>query len=273
VTPAAPDERRPTSAAWIYARFALALAVSVGLLHALVRRREARLLEAHRAAVARTARAPGAVVEDPTLPAGVVVVDIVPADAEMPLFAPATLRVGGRHELWAPDEPAWFDDLPRDRRHTVVVVGPYLVAGSSITVPPGDRGGRVAIAAIPIEASLPPQTEPGFAPEKFLQLDAPSPERLVLGWRQGSTRITEHTLAGGEGLVERLALEWRAVGEHRDPSDRKIDQIVIRIPPTASFGEVFPLVEAALATERDMMLGGVRRRVPVFGVSVQYAPP
>jgi hypothetical protein len=61
------------------------------------------------------------------------------------------------------------------------------------------------------------------------------------------------------------------MGSHRDPSDRRFDWAIVRFETGWHFDDVFPLVDAILATRRTITRDGKSPTVPAFRVSVQ--PP
>jgi hypothetical protein len=271
-TPARPS-RHP---AWTYALFAVGLAACFGVLQAWVHRREAAARRAHRTALARAEASPGTLVVDPALPAGVVVVDLVPISPDVPLAAPATLRAGGQREDWAPKTPAYFEGLAPERWHAVAVAGPYVVEGATFEVPTGEHGGRVALRAIPVDP-VSSELEPSdmSAPEKELDVDLTHPDVLTLRWRVGLIVVSELNFAEGPGpaLVRKLNDEWKMQGSHRDVADKRLDQAIVRVLPTISFADILPVLEALLANTRPIYLGGETTQVPVFAVSVQPPRP
>jgi hypothetical protein len=61
-------------------------------------------------------------------------------------------------------------------------------------------------------------------------------------------------------------------GGHRDPSDRRFDQAIVRATPGAPFEEIFAVVSSIFATTREIKVSsGERREAYAFNVSVQ--PP
>jgi hypothetical protein len=279
-----PDPRDRSSRSLILAFLGMSAAIVVLTVLArwLAGHRERALDGEHDAAIARARAAPGTPVIDPTLPAGVVEIDLVPVNPEFALERPATIQAGPQRCAWTRGLSASFIDLAEDRRHPVSVAGPYAAEAFSFTPPGGSRGARIAVRAIPIEPARPYFPSPdGFTPERVLWVRTTQPEKIELVWKQGATVVAmvDVPRAPGEtrlaGLAGRIQTEWKQQGGHRDVSDRKVDQAMVVVAPTAPFDEIFPVVEAVQATTREMKLGsGEIITVPVFNVTVQPpAPP
>lgn len=223
----------------------------------------------HAAALARASREPGVVVVDPVLSPGVLEVELIPAGPSIELSVPATILVGREGLRWSPGGRTRFQDMAGKRDQRVSVIGEYLVEGPSLDIPQGGSGARVALRAIPIDAS---SVGPPF--EKQLEILTTDPSDFLLVWKQSTVVVAESKVprAGGrDALAARVEVEWKQMGSHRDPADRKLDRAVIRAPSGALFYEIFPLVDAILATKRSMILGGEGRVIPAFDVSVQPA--
>jgi biopolymer transport protein ExbD len=102
--------------------------------------------------------------------------------------------------------------------------------------------------------------------------------KFSLVWRQGdtvlsSTDVERHAQKSPDGSVrypeleQRLALEWKAQGTHRDATDPKSDQAVLHTSNSAEFGEVVAVVDALSAHKRELKVGGATQRVPAFAVT------
>lgn len=107
--------------------------------------------------------------------------------------------------------------------------------------------------------------------------------RLV--WKQEQTVISEKTIpkaaveteAGDSTIVTyptlaaELEKEWAEHGQHRDPSDPKLDRAVLHTADNMPFGEIAAVLDAVASTKRPMRFaGGEDERVaaynPVFSV-------
>jgi hypothetical protein len=230
--------------------------------------------EEHAAAVERTAREPGTLVTDPALEAGVVLIDLVPAAPAFELQQPATIHAGGVQRAWTPGSPVVVDAPPEGRRLPLSVAGPYAAEPASIGAPSGSHGARVTVRVIPIE---PPETPPPPSPEtpeKRFEVDLTHPDRIAYRWKIAHVVVTEEEAGRAyAGLADRFRSGWQMQRGHFDVADRKLDQAVVRVLPSTSFGEIFPVVEALLSVTRLMYLAGNRREVPAFNVEVRLPQP
>lgn len=235
------------------------------------RRLELREEREHAAAVERAAREPGVLIPDPSLPPGVIVIELIPAGPSIELFDPATIRFGQSTRLWSPKSRARFEGMGGLRGQRVSVTGDYFAEGAWLDVPPGGSGARIALRAIPID---PPRIGPPF--ERQLEVSGMDPSHIILLWKVTNIVVAETKVpraAPPDALAAAIKKDWERLGSHRDPSDRRIDRAVVRFEPGALFHEIFPLVDAILATKRTMAVAGEARVVPAFDVSVQPALP
>lgn len=268
-----PREPPPRSALGIYLGFAAGLAVFFLVLQWIIGRRVIAADLGHEQAIARAMAEPGTPVTDPALPAGVLLVDLVPAAPDLVLGQPATVRAGGKRAAWTPDAPARFEGLPGDRRLPLSINGPYAVESASIAAPTGSRGARVAVRAIPLEPPRPYYHPAGWTPEKRLEADLGRPGMVRLTWLQGLVVVAEEVVPREprSALAARIRDQWKQQRSHSDVADRKLDQAIFRIGPTDSFEDTLSVVEALLAPRREQRFADEIRVVPAFNVVVQ--PP
>lgn len=223
----------------------------------------------HAAAILRASREPGVVVLDPALSPGVLEVELIPAGPSIELSTPATILVGRESQRWPVGGRTRFQDMAGRRDQRISVIGDYLVEGPSLDIPQAGSGARVALRAIPID---PPTVAGQF--ERQLEILSVDPDDIIVVWKQSVIVVSETKVprAGGRAALAALVQrEWSQMGSHRDPSDRKLDRAVVRMPSGALFYEIFPLVDALLEPKRSMSVGGEQRVVPAFDVSVQPA--
>jgi hypothetical protein len=234
-----------------------------------VEAREKAAARGHRLAVAASAADPGTPVPDPTLPAGVVEVDLVPIHEDLALEELATLRVGARHGSWTPDAPVRFEGLTSDHPVPLFVRGPYAAQATALSAPTGAHGVRVSLRAVPLSSAGPPRDR--F--EKRLEIALRTPESVALTWKVGLTVVADEAIprASAEVIGGRIRAEWKQQGAHFDVADRRRDRAIVRVGPGDTFDDIVLLAGALLLPEREMREEGVTRRVPVFWVSVQ--PP
>lgn len=225
----------------------------------------------HAAALERTLREPGVLVADPALSPGIIAVELIPAGPTIDLPTPASIRLGQQTRLWSPGTRARFEERPGQRGIRVSVTGDYIAESAWLDVPLNGSGARVALRAIPID---PPMVGPPG--EKQLEISSPNPSDIVIVWKQSSIVVSEIKVPRAtprDALAAAIQKEWAIQGSHRDPADRKFDRAIIRVEPGASFFDIFPLLDALLATRRTVSKDGEIRPVPAFYVSVQPVIP
>ena len=120
-------------------------------------------------------------------------------------------------------------------------------------------------------------------PEKQLHVEMREAEKFVLVWKQGSTvvnsidvprndskSITEQTgkkSARFPDLATKIADEWKNVGSHRDPSDRKLDQAILHTDNKTEYFKIVGVIDAIYQAKRQMNVGGKTEAVPAFNVT------
>lgn len=112
-------------------------------------------------------------------------------------------------------------------------------------------------------------------PEKVLHVHVGESE-FTLTWRLGETVVSEAKLPKAAvaadapsypDLAKRLATEWSTFGGHRDPADRRIDQVVLHTDNRLPFKEVVAVMDAIYAPKRPMIVAAAEREVPVFNMT------
>jgi biopolymer transport protein ExbD len=53
-------------------------------------------------------------------------------------------------------------------------------------------------------------------------------------------------------LSERVAAEWRELGQHRDATDKALDKVVVHTPNDAPYTEVVAMIDAVSAPQRPL---------------------
>jgi hypothetical protein len=224
----------------------------------------------HAAALSRASREPGVLIPDPTLEPGVIMVELIPAGPSIELLEPAMIRIGQQTRQWSRGRRVRFVDMGGARNLRVSVLGDYLAEGAWLDWPRGGGGARVALRAIPIDPTMP---SPPY--ERQLEISNKDPRDLIVWWKQSNIVVSETKVpraAGRDAIAAHLQNEWTTQGYHRDPSDRRFDRAIVRFEPETHFHDVFPLVDAILATKRTINQAGEARSVPAFQVSLQPAP-
>jgi hypothetical protein len=253
--------------------------------------------EASSRAAASAAANPGVPAGDPSLPAGVLVVDLVAAVDRLAIEKPAAIAVSSARFTWNPGAPTRFEQLAAGARHEIGISGPYLVEPAAFTFPSPSHGARIAVKVIPF-GPLPPPT-PIYAerspslPEQVLEIDLTRPDTIGFLWSQGAARTLrerdglappevgqrfEHgtTIAISEvsraapDLAESFRHQWDRYANHKDPADNMADRAIVRAEPNASVASIAPVLAALLAVRRERSAHpGIP--APVFDVAV--TPP
>ena len=208
-----------------------------------------------------------------TVPAGVALIDLVPAFPELPLKQSATITVDGKSAAWTANGATQIEGLSGAGLHAIKVVGPYLVDAPSFAMPSPTEGARLNLRAIPIDPARWPRVESpeeiraNGQPEKVFEVDATRKEALGLRWIQGATVISLAEAPRASPYAQLFEDERKRRSIHVHPTDRRLDQAILRVAPAASFAEVYSLVEALLAAKRERG----HETVSAFEISVQ--PP
>jgi biopolymer transport protein ExbD len=115
-------------------------------------------------------------------------------------------------------------------------------------------------------------------PEKVLHLTIGADE-FKLAWKQGNTVVAESSVpkpeaAAGDGLIRypdlasKIETEWGQHGNHKEASDKKIDQAILYSDNRAPFKEIVAVLDALYQAKREMVLpSGKTQKVPVFNMT------
>lgn len=136
-----------------------------------------------------------------------------------------------------------------------------------------------ADAQVPGPPNPTEQVEP-TTPERILHLYV-NEDDFTLTWKQGAQVISENKVAKPKTdanadvvryteLSKKLGEEWARPdgGNHRDPSDRKLDQAVLHTDNKTPFKEVVGVLDALYATKRDIKLqDGTSKSFSVFNMT------
>lgn len=120
-------------------------------------------------------------------------------------------------------------------------------------------------------------------PEKQLHIEMREQEKFVLVWKQGSQvvnsidvpRNDSKSITGENGkftarfgdLAAKIADEWKNVGSHRDPSDRKLDQAILHTDNKTEYYKIIGVIDAIYQTKRNLNVGGKTEPIPAFNVT------
>jgi len=118
-------------------------------------------------------------------------------------------------------------------------------------------------------------------PEKQLHVMMQSEDKFVLVWKQGSTTVDQIDVprkdvvihAGTQDVVRfpdlavKIESEWKAKGQHSNPTDRKLDQAILHTDNKTEFRYLIGVIDAIYQTHRDMNLGSKIEKMPAFNIT------
>jgi biopolymer transport protein ExbD len=118
-------------------------------------------------------------------------------------------------------------------------------------------------------------------PEKQLHVEMRAEDKFVLVWKQGSTTVDSidvprKDVISQQGavevvrfpdLAEKVETEWKAKGQHSNPTDRKLDQAILHTDNKTEFKYIIGVIDAIYQTHRDMQLGPKTEKVPAFNIT------
>lgn len=118
-------------------------------------------------------------------------------------------------------------------------------------------------------------------PEKQLHVEMRSPDKFVLIWKQAGTVIStvdvprKDNLQIKEGkktirypeLAAKIESEWKSVGGHRDPTDKKFDQAILHTDNETPYVFLVGVIDAIYSPHRPFMIQGKPENVPAFNVT------
>jgi biopolymer transport protein ExbD len=118
-------------------------------------------------------------------------------------------------------------------------------------------------------------------PEKQLHIEMRSPEKFVLIWKQAGTVISTIDVPRKDDvqqdgntkvvrypeLAAKIDSEWKTVGSHRDPTDRKFDQAILHTDNETQYVYIIGVIDALYQAHRPFSIGGKTEQVPAFNVT------
>lgn len=128
----------------------------------------------------------------------------------------------------------------------------------------------------------PREVEPDkVEPEKQLHVEMRSPDKFVLIWKQAGTVISTVDVPRKDNLVvkdgkkairfpelaAKIEAEWKTVGMHREPSDKKLDQAILHTDNETPYVFLIGVIDAIYTPHRPMNVGGKPEPVPAFNVT------
>jgi biopolymer transport protein ExbD len=118
-------------------------------------------------------------------------------------------------------------------------------------------------------------------PEKQLHIEMRDEDKFVLVWKQGSTTVDSIDVPRKDvidqqgavqvvrfpDLADKIESEWKAKGQHSNPTDRKLDQAILHTDNKTEFKYIIGVIDAVYETHRDMQLGPKTDKVPAFNIT------
>jgi biopolymer transport protein ExbD len=118
-------------------------------------------------------------------------------------------------------------------------------------------------------------------PEKQLHVEMRTPEKFTLIWKQGGQVLNtievprnDQVVTNGQqktvrypDLASKIDSEWKSVGQHRDPTDRKFDQAILHTDNDTAYMFVVGVIDAIYQAHRNLAVGGKTESVPAFNVT------
>jgi len=118
-------------------------------------------------------------------------------------------------------------------------------------------------------------------PEKQLHVEMREEDKFVLVWKQGSTTVDSidvprKDVITQEGavevvrfpdLAEKVESEWKAKGQHSNPTDRKLDQAILHTDNKTEFKYIIGVIDAVYQTHREIQNGPKTEKLPAFNIT------
>jgi biopolymer transport protein ExbD len=128
----------------------------------------------------------------------------------------------------------------------------------------------------------PREVEPDkVEPEKTLHVEMRSPDKFVLIWKQSGTVISTVDVPRKDNLVvkdgkkmirfpelaAKIDAEWKTVGGHREPTDKKFDQAILHTDNETPYVFLIGVMDAIYQPHRPFNIAGKAEQVPAFNVT------
>jgi len=142
------------------------------------------------------------------------------------------------------------------------------------------------MARINADAQVPGPPRPDveqtpIEPEKQLNVEMSAPDKFVLIWKQGATTVDSLDVPRKDviitegnvdvvrfpDLAEKVESEWKAKGQHSNPTDLKLDQAILHTDNKTEFKFIIGVIDAIYQVHRDMLLGSKTEKVPAFNIT------
>ena len=117
--------------------------------------------------------------------------------------------------------------------------------------------------------------------EKQLHVMMQAPDKFVLVWKQGSIVVDSIDVPRNEvvvrqggaeivrfpDLAQKIESEWKAKGQHSNPSDRKLDQAILHTDNKTEFKYIIGVIDAVYQTHREIQNGPKTEKLPAFNIT------
>jgi hypothetical protein len=127
----------------------------------------------------------------------------------------------------------------------------------------------------------PDVASPNFEPEKQLHVEMHADDKFVLVWKQGSTTVDSIDVPRKDvvteqgstevvrfpDLADKVDREWKAKGQHANPTDPKLDQAILHTDNKTDFKDIIGVIDAIYRPHRDMQIGSKTEKVPAFNIT------
>ena len=118
-------------------------------------------------------------------------------------------------------------------------------------------------------------------PEKQLHVMMQGEDKFVLVWKQGSTTVDSIDVPRKDVITEqgpvevvrypdlatKVESEWKAKGQHSNPTDRKLDQAILHTDNKTEFKYIIGVIDAIYQVHRDLQVGGKTEKLPAFSIT------
>jgi biopolymer transport protein ExbD len=118
-------------------------------------------------------------------------------------------------------------------------------------------------------------------PEKQLHIMMQAEDKFVLMWKQGNTTVDSidvprKDVVSQQGSVEvvrfpdladKVESEWKAKGQHSNPTDHKLDQAILHTDNKTEFKYIIGVIDAVYKAHRDMQIGPKTEKLPAFNIT------
>jgi biopolymer transport protein ExbD len=142
------------------------------------------------------------------------------------------------------------------------------------------------MARINADAQVPGPPRPDveqekIEPEKQLHVMMQGEEKFVLIWKQGNTTVDSIDVPRKDVLLRegpvdvvrfpdlaaKIESEWKAKGQHSNPTDKKLDQAILHTDNKTEFKYIIGVIDAVYQTHRDLQYGGKTEKLPAFNIT------